>query len=107
MLVRGWSQGLGKDRSSHSDHGAYSADQVEATWSSESAEELCRPAPIIIGITGRQYGITKGLSLEGCDTLQEDGETGSLVYWTVLCDSQGRQGCLPVGFAKRDQSDPQ
>ena len=63
MLGIGWSQVHGKDRSSPLDQRAYSIDQAEIAENLDSAKELCRPTLIGVGVSGRRYGITKGLTL--------------------------------------------
>ena len=91
MLGRGWSYGHRKDRSGPFDHRASSKDLTETTNSLEYVERC---------------DTTEGLTLERCDTLQKVGEVGSLVYWTISCDLQSRQGDLPVGHAELAQSNP-
>ena len=86
--------GYGKDQSSPSDHGSYLADKEETTGLLESAEELCRPTPIRVGVSGQRYSAPKGLTLEGYDTLHEEGEIGSPVRWTFSGDFQHWQRWL-------------
>ena len=69
-LLRGcWSWGYRKDKSSPSEHGAYSVNQAETANRSESAEDLCRPTSIRVGVSGWWYHIYEGITLERCDTL--------------------------------------
>ena len=59
----GRSQGYGKDQGGHSDDRYYQADQAEIANNLESIEELCWQMSIRVGVPGRQYGFTNGITL--------------------------------------------
>ena len=64
LLGRGCSSGYGVDRGGPLDYGDDSADQSEIVYCSDSIEELCRPASIRFGVSGRRHGVTEFLTLE-------------------------------------------
>ena len=78
LLVRGWSPGYGEDRSGSAYY--------------EFEEKLRRPAPIQDGVPGQRHGPAEGLTLEGCDPFQEEGEVGSPIHWAIRGDFQGCLG---------------